>query len=120
MQLDALEIQLKGLLKVVEVFVRQRREVAASLGDFGDSVTSLSSSEFGKTLSACLSNLGEVEKKAQEIVSQQAGSDEDNLELVVDEYLRIVGSVKASSFFFLIHIHQKALFLTLVRLPART
>lgn len=92
--MDLLETQLKALLKAVEMFVKQRKESALAMGDFADSLASLSSSEIGKSLGSCLAHLGEVEKKAQDIWKQQTTADEDSLENVVDEYLRIVGSAK--------------------------
>ena len=93
-QLETLESQLKALYKVAEVFVKQRKELAAASGEFGDTVSSLGSSEFSKSLGACLSNLGEVEHKIQEVLNTQANADEQYVSFVVEEYIRIIGSVK--------------------------
>jgi len=89
-----LESHLKALLKVVQTFARQRKELAGATGDFGGSVSSLGASENSKSLGACLSHLGEVEKKIEEILNCQVTSDEQDVEFVVDEYVRIVGSIK--------------------------
>jgi len=74
--------------------VKVRKELAAAVGDFSGSINSLGASESNKALAACLSHYGQLEKKIQDILGTQVTSDEQNLDFVVDEYLRIVGSAK--------------------------
>jgi len=93
-QLETLENQLKILLKTVEGFIKQRRDLAASANEFGEHVSSLGSSEFNKPLSSTLVKLSEVQKKIHEFQMNQANSDEQYVEDTVEEYLRIIASVK--------------------------
>jgi len=93
-QLETLENQLKVLLKTVEGFIKQRRDLAAACNEFGEHAASLGSSEFNKPLSSTLSKLGEVQKKINEFQITQATSDEQYVEDTVEEYLRIISSVK--------------------------
>jgi len=93
-QLETLENQLKILLKTIESFIKQRRDLAVACNEFGEHISSLGSSEFNKPLSNTLAKLGEVQKRINEFQINQATSDEQYVEDTVEEYLRIISSVK--------------------------
>ncbi|KAL7315182.1 Vacuolar protein sorting-associated protein vps5 [Mucor circinelloides] len=93
-QLDALEAQLKGLLKSVEGVVKQRKELGSATSDFGESMFPLASAELNRNLSTHLMVLGEIQKKMKDLHEQQAQYDIITLENTIDEYIRIIGSIR--------------------------
>ncbi|KAI9255970.1 Vps5 C terminal like-domain-containing protein [Sporodiniella umbellata] len=95
-QLDALEAQLKGLLKSVEGVVKQRKEVGSATAEFGESMFPLASAELDHNLSTHLKVLGEIQKKMKQIHQDQAQYDIITLENTIDEYIRIIGSIRIS------------------------
>ncbi|KAG2199765.1 hypothetical protein INT46_009006 [Mucor plumbeus] len=93
-QLDALEAQLKGLLKSVDGVVKQRKELGSATSDFGESMFPLASAELNRNLSTHLMVLGEIQKKMKDLHEQQAQFDIITLENTIDEYIRIIGSIR--------------------------
>ncbi|CEG66411.1 hypothetical protein RMATCC62417_02999 [Rhizopus microsporus] len=93
-QLDALEAQLKGLLKSVEGVVKQRKELGSATADFGESMFPLASAELNHSLSTHLKILGEIQKKMKQLHEEQAQYDIITLENTIDEYIRIIGSIR--------------------------
>ncbi|KAL1932274.1 hypothetical protein VTP01DRAFT_9330 [Rhizomucor pusillus] len=83
-QLDALEAQLKALLKSVESVVKQRK-----------SMIPLASAELDHNLSSHLKALADIHKQMKELHEQQAHHDVLTLEHTIDEYIRIIGSIRA-------------------------
>ncbi|CAO3635541.1 unnamed protein product [Mucor fragilis] len=96
-QLDALEAQLKGLLKSVEGVVKQRKELGSATSDFGESMFPLASAELNRNLSTHLMVLGEIQKKMKDLHEQQAQFDIITLENTIDEYIRIIGSIRVGA-----------------------
>lgn len=92
--LDSLESQLRGLVKAIEAVARQRIDLAAAAGEFAQTVTDLSASDVGNQLSHSLSGLADVEKKAQDIQIAQSEQDMVTLMGTVDEYARLINSVR--------------------------
>ncbi|KAK8160541.1 vacuolar protein sorting-associated protein-like protein vps5 [Phyllosticta citrichinensis] len=92
--LDALETQLKGLLKATDTVVEQRKSLAAACGDFSASLHSLASVELSPSLSEPLDGLSELQLRIRELYDRQAQQDVLTLGIVIDEYIRLVGSVK--------------------------
>ncbi|KAF4592968.1 Vacuolar protein sorting-associated protein 5 [Pleurotus pulmonarius] len=92
--LDSLESQLKGLAKAIDAVAKQRSELAAATGEFSQSVGDLSASDIGKGLSHSLSGLADVERMAQEIQSTQSEQDLTTIMGTVDEYARLINSVR--------------------------
>ncbi|KAI9256558.1 Vps5 C terminal like-domain-containing protein [Phascolomyces articulosus] len=93
-QLETLENQLKALLKSVEGVVKQRKELGGSIADFGESMIPLASAELDRGLSTHLMVLADVQKRMKELHEQQAHHDVLTLEHTIDEYIRIIGSIK--------------------------
>ncbi|KAI0657964.1 Vps5-domain-containing protein [Cubamyces menziesii] len=92
--LDSLETQLRGLVKSIETAAKHRQEVAAAAGEFAQTVADLAACDVGSQLSASLSGLAEVERKAQELQSKQAHDDMVTILSTADEYARLINSVR--------------------------
>ncbi|KAF8216564.1 Vps5 C terminal like-domain-containing protein, partial [Mycena galopus ATCC 62051] len=92
--LDSLEAQLRGLVKAIELVSKQRSELATTMAEFATNVTDLSQSDVGKHLASSLAGLADVERKAQNIQSVQAEEDIVTLLSTVDEYARLINSVR--------------------------
>ncbi|KAI8887432.1 Vps5-domain-containing protein [Backusella circina FSU 941] len=73
-QLDALEAQLKALLKSVEGVSKQRKELGTATSDFGESMFPLASAELNRNLSTHLKIAFNARVKAYQ-THQQADSD---------------------------------------------
>ncbi|KAI8363814.1 Vps5 C terminal like-domain-containing protein [Choanephora cucurbitarum] len=93
-QLDGLESQLRSLLKSVEGVVKQRKELGMATSEFGESMFPLASAELNRNLSTHLMVLGEIQKQMKELHEQQAQYDIITLENTIDEYIRIIGSIR--------------------------
>ncbi|KAK6361201.1 Vacuolar protein sorting-associated protein 5 [Orbilia blumenaviensis] len=92
--LDALEIQLKNLMKSIDAVIRQRKELAESANEFGNSLHALSAVELSNNLSSPLASLADLQIRLRELYDRQAQQDVLTLGITVDEYIRLIGSVK--------------------------
>lgn len=92
--LDALDNQLKALQKSTDTVVGQRKALADSCGDFSTSLHSLAAVELSPALSGPLDALGDLQIRVQELYNRQAMQDVLTLGIVIDEYIRLIGSVK--------------------------
>jgi sorting nexin-1/2 len=92
--LDALENQLKALLKAIDMVVAQRKTLSDAAGDFGTSLGSLAAVELSPALSGPLAGLAEVQFRIRELYDRQAQQDVLTLGITIDEYIRLIGSVK--------------------------
>ncbi|TKA61052.1 hypothetical protein B0A49_10894 [Cryomyces minteri] len=92
--LDALETQLKALLKSTDTVVAQRRGLAAACSDFSASLSALSAVELSPTLSGPLEGLSDLQLRIRDLYDRQAQQDVLTLGVVIDEYIRLIGSVK--------------------------
>ncbi|TAQ89087.1 hypothetical protein B7494_g2601 [Chlorociboria aeruginascens] len=92
--LDALENQLKGLLKAMDVVVTQRKGIAEAAGDFSSSLHALSTVELSPTLSGPLEGLSDLQIRIKELYDRQAQQDVLTLGITIDEYIRLIGSIK--------------------------
>ncbi|KAF9635736.1 putative sorting nexin 3 protein [Lasiodiplodia theobromae] len=92
--LDALESQLKALLKAIDTVVDQRKGLAAACGDFSASLHSLATVELSPALSGPLDGLSDLQLRIRELYERQAQQDVLTIGIVIDEYIRLVGSVK--------------------------
>ena len=94
--LDALENQLKALQKSTDIVVAQRKALSDSCGDFSASLHSLAAVELSPSLSGPLDALGDLQQRIQELYSRQALQDILTLGIVIDEYIRLISSIKLS------------------------
>ena len=92
--LDALENQLKALLKAIDTVVTQRKGLAEAAGEFAASLNSLSAVELSPSLSGPLAGLSDVQVRIRELYDRQAQQDVLTLGITIDEYIRLIGSVK--------------------------
>ncbi|KAF2106471.1 Vps5 C terminal like-domain-containing protein [Lophiotrema nucula] len=94
--LDALENQLKALLKATDMVVVQRKGLAESCGDFSASLHSLAAVELSPSLSGPLDSLSDIQIRIRELYERQAQQDVLTIGIVIDEYIRLIGSVKTA------------------------
>ncbi|KAJ3510096.1 hypothetical protein NMY22_g16080 [Coprinellus aureogranulatus] len=94
--LDSLESQLRGLVRAIETVAKHRQELSVTIGEFAQQVSDLSASDVGRQLSTALGELAEVERKAQEMQSAQSEEDCTTIMATVDEYARLINSVRAA------------------------
>jgi sorting nexin-1/2 len=92
--LDALENQLRALQKSTDTVMAQRKALAESCADFSTSLHNLAAVELSPSLSGPLDALGDLQTRIYELYSRQAMQDMLTLGIVIDEYIRLVGSVK--------------------------
>ncbi|TGO28645.1 hypothetical protein BPAE_0025g00540 [Botrytis paeoniae] len=92
--LDALENQLKALLKAMDVVVTQRKGLAEAAGDFSGSLRALSAVELSTSLSEPLESLADLQIRIRELYDRQAQQDVLTLGITIDEYVRLIGSIK--------------------------
>jgi sorting nexin-1/2 len=92
--LDALENQLKALLKAIDMVVGQRKSLAEAAGDFATSLANLAQVELSPDFSGPLQGLSEVQIRIRELYERQAQQDVLTLGITIDEYIRLIGSVK--------------------------
>ncbi|KAJ5391448.1 hypothetical protein N7509_006938 [Penicillium cosmopolitanum] len=94
--LDALENQLKALMKSMDTVVIQRKGLAEAAGDFSSSLHALSAVELSPALSAPLEGLSDLQLRIRELYDRQAQQDVLTLGITIDEYIRLIGSVKTA------------------------
>jgi sorting nexin-1/2 len=92
--LDALENQLKALLKAIDTVVSQRKGLAEAAGDFAASLSSLAAVELSPTLSGPLAGLSDIQVRIRELYERQAQQDVLTLGITIDEYIRLISSIK--------------------------
>jgi sorting nexin-1/2 len=92
--LDALENQLKGLLKAMDTMVTQRKAMAEASGDFSASLHALSTVELSPSLSGPLDALSDLQLAIRDVYDRQAQQDMLTFGIILEEYIRLIGSVK--------------------------
>ena len=92
--LDALENQLKGLLKAMETMVGQRKMMAEAAGDFSASLHALSTVELSPSLTGPLDALSDLQLTIKDVYDRQALQDVLTFGIIIEEYIRLIGSVK--------------------------
>ncbi|KAI8054541.1 Vps5 C terminal like-domain-containing protein [Syncephalis plumigaleata] len=95
-QLELFENQLKALLRAVEMMIRQRKELAVAHGELSTSMLSLASVDLGQDFSTELVSMGDLQTKLQNIQDRQALLDTRTLEDTVNEYVRLVSSIRVA------------------------
>ena len=94
--LDALENQLKALQKAIDTVVVQRKALAEAAGDFSASLHALSAVELSVSLSTPLEGLSDLQLRIRELYERQAQQDVLTLGITVDEYIRLISSIKTA------------------------
>lgn len=85
---------MKGLLKAVDTVVQQRKGLAEAASEFSTSLQTLGTVELSPALSGPLEGLAEVQLRIRELYERQAQQDLLTLGITIDEYIRLIGSVK--------------------------
>jgi sorting nexin-1/2 len=85
---------LKALEKTVDTVISQRKTLSEACGEFSISLSSLAAVELSPQLSGSLEGLSELQMRIQELYSRQAQQDVLTLGIVIDEYIRMIGSCK--------------------------
>ena len=94
--LDALENQLRALLKSVDTVVAQRKTLAEAAAEFAASLHALAAVEIAPSLSGPLEGLSDVQLRIRDLYERQAQQDVLTLGITLDEYIRLVASVKTA------------------------
>ncbi|OLL21982.1 Vacuolar protein sorting-associated protein vps5 [Neolecta irregularis DAH-3] len=94
--LDSLELQLKALSKAIDIVVLQRKDLAEASYEFSIALENLSLVELNKSLSICFGALADVQIRIKELYERHAEQDILTLGNTIDEYVRIVGSIKVA------------------------
>ncbi|TID20797.1 vacuolar protein sorting-associated protein-like protein vps5 [Venturia nashicola] len=92
--LEGLENQLKTLQKATDTVIAQRKSLAEACGDFSASLHSLAAVELSPLLSGPLDELSNLQMRIRELYERQAQQDVLTLGIVIDEYIRLIGSCK--------------------------
>ncbi|KIP03006.1 hypothetical protein PHLGIDRAFT_111375 [Phlebiopsis gigantea 11061_1 CR5-6] len=94
--LDSLELQLRGLVKSIDLVSKQRAELAAAAGEFAQAIGDLAQSDagLGTQIASALAGLAAVERKAQELQDKQSSEDTLTIMATADEYARLINSVR--------------------------
>ncbi|KAE9394721.1 Vps5-domain-containing protein [Gymnopus androsaceus JB14] len=103
--LDSLEAQLRSLVKSIDQVSKHRMEMAQAVVEFSDRLKDLaengdfntglhSDSSQAQNLSQALMGLADVERKAQDLHVLQSEQDMLTIMGTVDEYARLIGSVR--------------------------
>lgn len=89
-----MENQLKALMKAVDTVIAQRKGLAEAAGDFSSSLHALSIVELSPMLSSPLDGLSNLQDRIRELYERQAQQDILTLGITIDEYIRLIGSIK--------------------------
>ncbi len=92
--MDALENQLKALLKAMDTVVGQRKALSEAAGDFSGSLHALATVELSPSLSGPLEGLSDLQLRIKELYDRQAQQDVLTLGITIDEYIRLIGSIR--------------------------
>ncbi|KIM34480.1 hypothetical protein M408DRAFT_60084 [Serendipita vermifera MAFF 305830] len=92
--LDGLESQLKGLVRSMEAVAKQRAEFSVALAELADTMEALSAADISKQLSTTFSKLATLQRKAKLLQDDQAQQDVVTFAGTVEEYGRMIGSVR--------------------------
>lgn len=87
---------MKSLLKAIDTVVAQRKGLAEAAGDFSASLHALASVELSPALSSPLDGLSDLQLRIRELYERQAQQDILTLGITIDEYIRLIGSIKTA------------------------
>ncbi|KAJ2178685.1 Vacuolar protein sorting-associated protein vps5, partial [Coemansia sp. RSA 551] len=93
-ELDAIEEELRALLRALDYSQRQRRELAISHGELGEAYLKMAGQELNAGLSGSLTAMGSLQQKLKVLQGRQGSSDVASFQLTTDEYIRMIGGVR--------------------------
>lgn len=83
-------------MKSIDTVVSQRKGLAEAAGDFSASLHALAAVELSPALSNPLDGLSDLQLRIRELYERQAQQDVLTLGITIDEYIRLIGSVKTA------------------------
>lgn len=93
-ELDAMEEELRAVLRALEYSQRQRRELSIAHGELGEAYLKMAGQELSKNLSNGFTEMGSLQQKLKAMQGRQGMSDYASFQLTTDEYIRMIGSVR--------------------------
>lgn len=84
------------MLKAIDTVVAQRKGLAEAAGDFSASLHALAAVELSPVLSTPLEGLSDLQLRIRELYERQAQQDVLTLGITIDEYIRLIGSIKTA------------------------
>jgi sorting nexin-1/2 len=81
-------------MKAIDTVVHQRKALAEAASEFSASLHALATVELSPALSGPLEGLSDVQLRIRELYERQAQQDVLTLGITIDEYIRLIGSVK--------------------------
>ncbi|KAK9462803.1 Vps5 C terminal like-domain-containing protein [Lipomyces oligophaga] len=92
---EALDIQLRSLARALDTVIIQRKELADTTAEFAAALSTLAEVELSRPLSSAIAGLAEIEQRARDLHERQGLQDMLTLGDTIDEYVRLVESIKA-------------------------
>lgn len=83
-------------MRSIDTVVSQRKGLAEAAGDFSASLHALAAVELSPALSNPLDGLSDLQLRIRELYERQAQQDVLTLGITIDEYIRLIGSVKTA------------------------
>jgi sorting nexin-1/2 len=83
-------------MKAIDTVVAQRKGLSEAAGEFSVSIQALAAVELSPILSGPLYGLSDLQLRIKELYDRQAQQDVLTLGITIDEYLRLIGSVKTA------------------------
>ncbi|KAJ1994588.1 Vacuolar protein sorting-associated protein vps5 [Coemansia spiralis] len=95
-EMDAIEEELRALLRALEYSQRQRQELSIAHGELSEAYLKMAGQELSKNLSNALTDMGSLQQKLKVLQSRQGVADFAGFQLTTDEYIRMIGSVRTA------------------------
>ncbi|KAJ2480393.1 Vacuolar protein sorting-associated protein vps5 [Coemansia sp. RSA 2320] len=95
-ELDAVEEELRALLRALEYSQRQRLELSIVHGELSEAYLKMAGQELSKSLSNGLTDMGSLQQKLKALQSRQGVADFADFQLATDEYIRLIASVRTA------------------------
>lgn len=93
--IENLDVELKSFHKSFELVVQQRNELSSIMGEFSGAITSLAEVDTSSASSSLINEFALVNTKIKELLERQSMQDLITLGSVLDEYIRLLGSIRA-------------------------
>ncbi|KAJ2351266.1 Vacuolar protein sorting-associated protein vps5 [Coemansia erecta] len=95
-ELDAIEEELRALLRALDYSQRQRRELSIAHGELGEAYLKMAGQELSKGLANGLTDMGSLQQKLKVLQGRQGVADFAAFQLTTDEYIRMIGAVRSA------------------------
>ncbi|KAJ2401640.1 Vacuolar protein sorting-associated protein vps5 [Coemansia sp. RSA 2559] len=95
-ELDAIEEELRALLRALDYSQRQRQELSIAHGELGEAYLTMAGQELSKNLSNGLTDMGSLQQKLKLLQSRQGVADFAGFQLTTEEYIRMIGAARAA------------------------